>query len=148
MMAAMEAIDPERERIRLAELYSGMTIEQLEELAEEWEFLTGAAQTALKQEVGRRGLILEFEDEPPPDAAQDSVEFVTIREFDSTATALLAKQYLETGGIKGRLVDAFDRPLEPMQNSLNVSLQVSKEDAESAIAILDAPVTLDPESDE
>jgi hypothetical protein len=135
----MEQTDPERERLRLSEVYSEMTEEQLEELAAEWESLTGVAQLALKQEVERRGLQLELEEQRVPGEAEFAGELVTIREFESPGEARLVKDLLESGGIRVSLLDVHNQPLDSTGPAFGrVSLQVRPEEAEIAKEFLDS----------
>ena len=55
----METKDPERKRIRLAELYSRMGDCALQELAEDTASLTDPACLALMDELARRGMHLD-----------------------------------------------------------------------------------------
>jgi len=144
----MEASDPERERMRLLELYAGMTDEQLDDLASDWESLTEPARLALKQAVAHRGMCLEFEEADRPGPAEPPGELVTIREFDSFQEAVLARGLLESVGIVAALADTRDRPLEGSScgSCGPFRLRSRREDAESAAEILDAPTLEDPEA--
>jgi hypothetical protein len=164
MMPPMEPPDPEKERQRLLARYSGMPDQQLELLAKEWESLTVPARLALKQEVERRGMHVEFEEKNKDDNCADAKEevasaniiysgdFITIREIDFPGEALVAKGLLESAGIKTLLVDALNLPLNldsmPLPYAVPIRLQVSKEDAEMAIEILGTTLADDPESGE
>jgi hypothetical protein len=65
-------------------------------------------------------------------------ELVTIRQFGDQSDALLAQGCLSAAGIESFLTDANIARLEwPLSHGLR--LQVSAEDAETAIAILDQP---------
>ena len=99
----MEPLDPEKERQQFFARYSGMPDQQLELLAEEWESLTVPARLALKQEMERRGMHVEFEGKSTDDNCGDaeeevasehsiySPEFTTIRELDSRAEAMVVQ---------------------------------------------------------
>ena len=148
MIFTMEPPDPERERMRLLELYSGMSEEQLEELVEDWESLTEAARTALRQAVESRGKCIEFDVEPSDGAVAGSVEWTTISEFDDPMSALLAKGLLDAAGVKCVLADAQSPEsagIPPLRHG-GIRLRVASEEAEAAVQILDAPVEVDPES--
>jgi len=150
MMTCMEPLDPETERQRFLARYSGLSDQQLERLAEEWESLTDPARLALKQETERRGMHVEFEEESTDDNCADAEEqiasehstyageFITIRELDSRAEAMVVQGLLKSVGIKTFLVDGLNLPLHsmPLANAWPIRLQVSKEDAERAIEIL------------
>lgn len=149
MMITMEPLDPERERMRLLQLYSGMVDEELEELAEDWESLTDAARLALKQELDHRGLSIVFEDELPAEDPECSDEFITIREFEGRQEAMLAKGLLESAGIAAVLVDALMTEVDWLSSAAYSPLQlrVKPEDAANALATLDEPAPGDPESE-
>ena len=57
-------LDPEQERQRLTELYSGMTPEELENVADDAASLTDVARETLRTELSRRGLAISV-DLPP-----------------------------------------------------------------------------------
>jgi hypothetical protein len=162
MMASMEPQDPERERQRILARYAGMPDQQLVRLAEEWESLTDPARLALTQEMEHRGMRVEHEEESTHDQsayAEEEIasenpaccgEFISIRELDSSAEAMVVQGFLESVGIKVRLVDDLNLPLHlmPLGNAWPVRLQVSKEDAERAIEILGTTFPDAPESGE
>ena len=162
MMTSMEPLDPERERQRLLARYSGLSDQQLEHLAEEWESLTDPARLALKQEMERRSMHVELEEEGTDDNRADaeeeitseqsihSGEFITIRELDSRAEAMVVQGFLKSVGIRTLLVDGLNLPLHSMHlaNAWPIRLQVSKEDAERAIEILGTTFPDDTESGE
>jgi hypothetical protein len=162
MVTSMQPLDPEKERQRLLACYSGMPDQQIERLAGEWESLTGPARLALKQEMGRRGLHAEFKKESARDHSADAKEesapehsvhwgeFITIRELDSRAEAMVIQGFLESAGIKTFLVDGLNLPLHsmPLPNAWPIRLQVIKEDVERAIEILATTFPDDPESGE
>ncbi len=140
----MEPIDNEEERKRLAEAYSTVTNEQLEELAEKPDALTDLALGVLNDELKRRGLNLHLQDYSPP---MPDDELVTIRFFRDLPEALLAKGLLESAGIECSLADDnFVRLDWFISNAIgNIKLQVKKADAEVAVEILDQPVADDQE---
>jgi hypothetical protein len=143
----MESVDPERERQRLLELYSEMDEGQLDELAGQWDSLTDAAREALKQEVERRGLYIEFEEGRKAQEPPESNEFVTIGEFGSRSEAAIAQGLLETAGIKSDIAGTLKILGYPTPDidPFPVRLRVKEEDAETAIAILEAAASADPE---
>jgi len=126
----MGRIDPEQERQRLADFYSGQMDGELEKVATQAYELTDLAREALKAEIARRGLGVELvEDasviakkelpvmpgdppppEPPikdpePDGDHELRNLVTIRKFRDLPEALLAKGSLESAGIEAVLTD-------------------------------------------
>ena len=70
----MAMIDPEKERARLAEVYSRQTDEKLEEVAAHQEDLTDVALQSLRAELSRRGLMQEPSEEFS-DVGQDEPKF-------------------------------------------------------------------------
>jgi len=73
-----------------------------------------------------------------------ALELVTIRQFGNMSEALLAKGCLESAGIECFLADMNITRLEwPISRGMR--LQVSLDDAESAVELLES-VTLEPRS--
>jgi hypothetical protein len=154
-------MDPERERIRLAELYAGMADGELEALAEDWDSLTDAAHQALKDEMARRGLSIAMEEAPPTADDTQLREPVTVAEFHDPAEALLAKGLLESGGIQCALSDVGDKRLDPdgfiARSTAGIGhipdvagvikLQVNAADLEAAFEALNQPAPEDSESE-
>jgi len=130
----MAMIDPERERRRLAEFYSGQMDGELEKVAAEAYDLTDLAREVLRAELVKRGLrvalgeprpvppappILPGDPPPPPPepmpdvapaetATDEETELrnvVAIRRFRDLPEALLAKGGLESAGIEVALAD-------------------------------------------
>lgn len=56
---------PEQERQRLARLYSGMTSEEVENMAADGGDLTDIARETLKTEISRRALAITVNEGPP-----------------------------------------------------------------------------------
>lgn len=128
-------IDPEEERIRLAEHYSQQLDGRLEMVATEAYELSDLAREVLKAELQKRGLTVELAEHPPvrmkkPPKPVDSAEepiapalsdadptinegeseddihdMVTVRQFRDLPEALLAKGSLESAGIKCAITD-------------------------------------------
>ncbi len=68
----------------------------------------------------------------------DAAELITIRQFGDQSEALLAQGCLSAAGIESFLTDANIARLEwPLSRGMR--LQVSADDAESAIELLDQP---------
>ena len=144
-MFYMEPLDPERERMRLLELYSSMPDEQLTELAEEEESLTDTARLALKQVMERRDIRIDHAEEDLSEEIDG--EFVTIREITFPGEVIVVQGVLESAGIQSRLVNVLNLPLNSLtlEYSCPTRVQVRKEDAESAFEILDAALPIEQE---
>jgi hypothetical protein len=160
----MAMIDPEQERRRLAEFYSGQMDGELEEVAGQAYELTAVAREALRAELTKRGLTPRFIEHPPvkprpqpqpgdPPPARPAVEelpggelemrqMVTIRQFRDLPEALLAKGSLDSAGIEAVLVDENVVRLDWFWSNLmgGVKLEVDAEDADAANEILSQPI--------
>jgi hypothetical protein len=162
MHFAEESMDYERERMRLAELYTAMNHDELEAIVKDWDSLTGVAQQALRGEMTRRGMNLENEDHICTEGnAGVLVDAVTVAEFSELGEAVLAQGLLASGGIPSALLDVDDRPLDPDWFSrlsdcglshfpgvhAGIKLQVNAADAEAARDVLDAAVRDDPDAE-
>jgi hypothetical protein len=141
--------DPEQERQRLAQLYGGMTPEELERVADDAASLTDVARETLKAEITRRGLAIDLDKSPDDVDVVEKPELVWIRHFRDLPEALLAKGSLESAGIECFLTDDNMVRMNWFISNLlgGVKLLVNQEDAEAAGAILDQPIpeTLDVE---
>jgi len=140
-------MDLERERIRLAELYAGMDDGQLEDLAEDRASLTDVARQALELELARRGINVASDDFLPGDA--ELPELTTVRTFNASGEALLAKGLLESGGIECYLSDEDNSVLDPdgLGFVREIRLRVRPEDAEAAREVLNQPLPEDSDVD-
>ncbi|MGB7621062.1 MAG: DUF2007 domain-containing protein [Terriglobia bacterium] len=129
--------DPEGKR--LTELYSGMTDEELEELAGDLTTLTDEARQALKGEISRRGLSFISKDSLQPTEDTEVSELVTVRKFRDLMDAVMAKGLLESVGIESFLIDENMVRIDWLiSNAIGgIKLQVTSADAEAAIAVLD-----------
>jgi len=138
-------MDPERERMRLTELYAGMDDGQLEELAEDRASLTEVARQALELELSRRGLHVASNDLPPGDV--EAPELTTIRTFNASGEALLARGLLESGGIECYLSDENNAvlDLDGLGFVREIRLRVKPEDADAALEVLNQPIPTDSE---
>lgn len=130
----MAKIDPERERQRLTEFYSGQLDGELEKVAGEAYQLSDLAKQLLQAELLKRGLAVQLAEHAPvspkkapkpgdppeehdaeialeeetssPDALEDAAtDLVVIRKFRDLPQALLAKGSLESAGIECILAD-------------------------------------------
>lgn len=143
------AIDAAHERKRLMDVYSHMTDDELQELAEDTASLTGLASQVLNDEMASRGL---SPSQPDPDGPQDKVtlrKMETIRSFPDVMQAWLAQSSLESAGIECCLLDDNMVRLDWGASIVlgGVKLQVKPEDAETALALLDQPVPEEPGDD-
>jgi hypothetical protein len=132
---------PEQERARIAGVYSAMSDEELDEIAESGDELSAAAHEAFQAEVARRGLNIEL----APPRGHDVFEFnetVTLRQFRDLPEALLAKGSLESTGIQAYLVDDNMIRMDWFISNLlgGIKLKVRPEDAEAACEILNQPI--------
>ena len=163
----MAMIDPEQERRRLAEFYSGQMDGELEKVAGQAYELTELAREALKAELSRRGLrtklietvpvipkkeVLVLPGDPPPPEPPDQPsgldgelelrKRVTIRQFRDLPEALLAKGSLESAGIEAVLTDDNVVRMDWFWSNLmgGVKLLVDAEDAAAAEEVLTQPI--------
>jgi hypothetical protein len=125
--------DSEKERQRLAGLYSGMTPEELEKVAANTVSLTDVAREALKAEISGRGLAIILSESTGVDIVEER-DLVMIRRFQSLTEALLAKGSLDSSGIECFLTDDNMVRMDWFISNLlgGVKLLVNREDAESA----------------
>jgi len=131
----------EQEPQRMAAVYSAMSDEELVQIAESGDELSGAAQGALAAEVAKRGL--RIASAPPHD--ESVVEFnetVTLRQFRDLPEALLAKGSLESAGIQAYLIDDNMIRMDWFISNLlgGIKLKVRAADVEAASEILDQPI--------
>jgi len=142
-------LDPEQARQRLDRLYSGMTPEELENVAADGVDLTDTALASLKTEIARRGLAITVNETPAGVEVLEERNLVAIRRFRDLPEALLAKGSLESSGIECFLTDDNMVRMDWFMSNLlgGIKLAVNQEDAEAATAILDEPMaeTLDVE---
>jgi hypothetical protein len=160
----MAMIDPDQERRRLAEFYSQQMDGELEKVAGQAYELTELALEALRTEIAKRGLGVEFvEDapvppapaaspgdpppdpspaEPLPDGELEMRKMVTIRNFRDLPTALLAKGSLDSAGIDCVLVDDNVVRLDWFWSNAigGIKLEVDAENVEAANEILEQPI--------
>jgi hypothetical protein len=132
---------PEEERARIAGVYSGMSDEELGQIADSGDELSAAAFEAFRAEIARRGLKIEI----APFRGEDVFEFnetVTLRQFRDLPDALLAKGSLESAGIQAYLVDDNMIRMDWFISNLlgGIKLKVRVEDAEAATEILNQPI--------
>ncbi|HEV3041726.1 MAG TPA: hypothetical protein VHA33_28430 [Candidatus Angelobacter sp.] len=138
--------DDEKERQRLAEVYSGMPDGELVNIAAESGSLTDVARRALNEEIDRRGNLESegIEDESLPADADivESQDVVVIRKFRDIPEAWMAKGRLDSSGIECWLIDDNMVRLDWFISNFlgGVKLQVKQEDAAIANEVLEQPV--------
>lgn len=140
----MATIDPERERQRLTEVYSGKTDEELEQVAEQAYGLTDVAREALRAELVKRELYVgQLDDEPPDEENAEFRDLVVIRSYWNLMEAELAKGLLDTAGIEAFLFDDNMVRLDWFNaNALGgVKLRVDASNAAAANRILDESIS-------
>jgi len=137
----MARIDPEKERARLAEVYSQQTDEELQESARHLDDLTDVARESFRTELSRRGLKPgqsdEFANENRAEPAFRNL--ITVRSFWNLVEAELAKGMLEAAGIECFLFDDNMVRMDWFQaNAIGgVKLRVDPENVAEATRILD-----------
>lgn len=120
--------------------YSKMTEPELMALAQGYDFLTGDAQTAIREEFAKRGL------EPPLLETETSPEkrnLVTIRRYRDLSEAIVARSLLESAGIPVYLRDENLVRLDWQVSNLigGIRLQVNADDEQAAMELLNQPVS-------
>jgi hypothetical protein len=135
---AME-FDRSEKRRQAAQVYAGMTDEELQELAAEARSLTEIGKEALRSELARRRLETQFSEATVPAEKTGTDGLVTLRQFRDIPEALLAKGALESAGIESFLGDESIIRMDWLwSNALGgVKLWVRKEDADVAAQLLD-----------
>jgi hypothetical protein len=119
------------EQGRLAQVYSGMTAEELENVADDAASLTDVAREALQTEITKRGLAITVGQPTAVSMYSKSGNWFRFADFGDLPEALLAKGSLEASGIECFLMD---------DNMVGgVKLAVNREDTEAATAMLDQP---------
>jgi hypothetical protein len=145
----MDAPDPQRERQRLAQLYSGMSDGELLRVAEDPSALTDAALDAVEDEAERRGLHLDLDQPDKPTLAPPFGELAVIRRFRDLHEAWLAKGALDAAGIESHLLDQNLVRLDWFYSNAigGVRLCVRVDDAAQAFRVLNQPPDLLPPED-
>jgi hypothetical protein len=139
----MAIIDPEQERQRLAEVYSGKTDGELEKVAEEAHGLSDIAREALRAELTTRGLYVgQLDDEAPGEENAEFRDLVVIRSYWNLMEAELARGLLDSAGIEAFLFDDNMVRLDWFNaNALGgVKLRVDASNVEAANRVLDESV--------
>jgi hypothetical protein len=139
----MTRIDPEQERRRLAEVYSGKTDAELGQVAEQAHGLTDVAREALRAELTKRELYVgQLDDDAPQEESAEFRDLVAIRSYWNLVEAELAKGVLNTAGIEAFLFDDNMVRLDWFNaNALGgVKLRVDASNVEAASRVLDESV--------
>ncbi|HUB18069.1 MAG TPA: DUF2007 domain-containing protein [Acidobacteriaceae bacterium] len=115
---------------------------ELQQLAQEYDSLTNAAQTALRTEFANRHLeppVIEDPIETPEPAAR---KLVTVRRYRDLSEAIVARSLLESAGIAAWVRDENVARMEWQYSNLlgGIRLQVEASDAEAAAEVLDQPI--------
>ncbi len=135
------ATNREQERQRLAKLYGEMSEGELRKVADDAAELTDVARQAWAEEIAHRGLDIPLVDSVSVDELELR-KMVTIRQFRDLPEALLAKAKLDSAGIECFLIDQNMVRMDWFISNLlgGIKLQVRKEDAEEALALLSEPI--------
>jgi Putative prokaryotic signal transducing protein len=147
----MADIDPARERKRLEGVYSAMTDEELQAMAEDGASLTSQAVQVLSAEIARRKLVIAVSTSQPGDADRSadtgsgedearSRDLVTIRTFQNPSEAEVAKGMFESAGIECFLMDDIMARIYVPLAVGGVRMQVNRADAEAATELLKQPL--------
>jgi hypothetical protein len=136
----MADVSPEQERTRLQRVYSGMTGEELREIAEDGPSLTAEAVQVLTAEIARRGLDIFVSTSSPGGDMLQQRDLVTIRRFQTLSEAMVAKTVLDSAGIESFLLDD-----NTARNYVSIAvggirMQVNRVDAEQALELLQRPI--------
>ena len=140
--------NPQDDIQRFAKTYAAKHDDELIELAEDSDSLTDAARTALDAELARRNISLALEDggdastppsKSPEGGAIDPQNLVIVATFRDLPPALVAKNVLDTAGIRNFLIDATTIRIDWfLSNAIGgVKLGVERKDLEAAKQALD-----------
>ncbi|MBS1849440.1 MAG: DUF2007 domain-containing protein [Acidobacteria bacterium] len=136
----------ESERQRLAQLYAGMSLGELQKVAEDAASLTEVAREALHAEIARRNQLGDDVQEGPLQAAispePEQRDLVLVRRFRDLPEALLAKGALDSAGIPCFLADDNMVRMDWFISNLlgGAKLLVDRENLHAAIELLDHPI--------
>jgi hypothetical protein len=157
----MLILDPKDERQRLARLYGAMSVEELQELARDFDDLTDVARKALTSEMSRRGIprAVFVHDAAAYDAAGrvtalpnlsraaeaqgfDREKLVMVRQFRDLPEALIARSILDSAEMECWFGDDnLIRMDWLISNAIGgVKLFVRPEDADAAAKLLEGDV--------
>jgi hypothetical protein len=130
--------ESEDKRKQVSQLYARMSDPELKALADAAWSLTGTGKEALLAELASRELKFELVTIAPAPIKDPPSNLVTVRKFRDVPEALLAKGFLESGGVESFLVDETTIRMDWMWSNLlgGVKLCVNREDVEAADQIL------------
>jgi hypothetical protein len=141
----MSAIDPSRERARIASVYAAMTDEELQQAGEEPAKLTDWAFEALREEMQNRKLDWPGKDMPlpsqmPPLVPKEDNENrpVILRRYRDMPAAFVGKSILDDAGIDAFLQDDNVVRMDWFWSNAvgGIKLVVRQKDADDAEKIL------------
>jgi hypothetical protein len=130
--------ESENKRKQVSQLYARMSDPELKALADAAWSLTEIGKEALLAELARRGLNFELASAAAAPTKDPQNNLVTVRKFRDVPEALLAKGFLESGGVESFLVDETTIRMDWMWSNLlgGIKLCVNREDVEAADQIL------------
>jgi hypothetical protein len=126
----------------LAARYAAMGEDELMEIAEAYDSLTGMAQSAVRAEFIRRNLEPPFVEDRAEPGEPASRKLVTVRRYRDLSEAIVARSLLESAGIAAWIRDENVARMEWQYSNLlgGIRLQVEAGDAETAVELLDQPI--------
>jgi hypothetical protein len=128
----------ESERRRLAELYAGISDQELEQFAADAGSLKQVAREVLQGEISRRGLKVELRSHATRSQPAASGTLVTLSTFRDMPAALLAKSILDSADIESFLGDENIVRQDWFWSNVvgGIKLWVRQEDARTAAEML------------
>jgi hypothetical protein len=145
----MGTIDPEQERKRLTEVYSGMADGELEELAEDFASLTDVARRTLKEEMVRRGLAFALPDSMLVTDHRKPVALEQVFGTNNWSEASVVKGLLESNGIEVTTAPSSGAALYlEVGFAGSIVLLVRAEEAEEARRLIEESEQQAPDSEE
>jgi hypothetical protein len=145
----MGTIDPEQERQRLTELYSGMADGELEELAIDFASLTDVARRTLKEEMVRRGLAFALPDSMLVTDDRKPVALEPVFGSNNWSEASVVKGLLESNGIEVTTEPSSGVALYvEVGFAGSIVLLVRAEEADEALRLIEESARQAPDSEE
>ncbi|HET6142079.1 MAG TPA: hypothetical protein VFE02_01125 [Candidatus Acidoferrales bacterium] len=134
--------NPENKRYQVSQLYARMSELELKALADDAWTLTETGNQALLAELARRGLNFQLATAASAPTIAPSSNLVTVRKFRDVPEALLAKGFLESGGLESFLADETTIRMDWLWSNLlgGIKLCVNREDVEAAVQILNQEI--------
>lgn len=126
----------------LAARYACMSEIELQELAQEYDSLTEASQSALRAEFAKRNLEPPVLEDRPESGDPAYRALTTVRRYRDLSEAIVARSLLESAGIGAWIRDENVARLEWQYSNLlgGIRLQVEAGDAEAALEVLNQPI--------